>query len=447
MEVIDVPSKGAKVLLESGTAFVGSGTGVDLTIDDRAVSRKHASFELLAGRVRLRDLKSRNGTLYLGAKVAEAFVPVGATVTLGRSTVRVRAKDGEALAPSDREELAGLVGRSLAMKRIFALVEKLGASDSTVLVLGESGVGKEALAQALYLLGRRAGGPYVSVNCPQYQEGNLTVSELFGHRRGSFTGAVADRKGCFETANGGVIFLDEIGDLPMSAQLMLLRALASGEFQPLGSEAPRRSDVRVVAATNRSLNQLAAEREFRRDLLFRLRYFLFQVPPLRERGDDWRLLLDHVLQRLHDRYGVAKRFSAASLRLLESYAWPGNVRELISVATSGYALSESDVIEPWSFADTLDREREASENAADALFTRLMHGEGDFWSLVQRPFLDRDLSRPEVQRIVARGLRQTVGSYRDLLRRWGMDDGDYQRFMDFLRHNRLKPTSPGREPS
>ena len=339
-----------------------------------------------------------------------------------------------------------IVGLSPALVGLLERLARIAKFDEPVLVLGESGVGKEALAQALYLLGRRVGGPYVSVNCPQYQEGNLTVSELFGHRRGSFTGAVADRKGCFETANGGVIFLDEIGDLPMNAQLMLLRALASGEFQPLGAEAPRRSDVRVVAATNRSLNELAAERAFRRDLLFRLRYFHFQVPPLRERGEDWRLLLDHVLRRLHDRYGVAKQFSAASFRLLESYTWPGNVRELISVATSGYALSEGDTIEPWSFADSLDRDRDSSENTIDGLLGRLVKGNEDFWTLVQRPFLERDLSRPEVQRLIARGLRQVEGSYRQLLRAWGMPDGDYQKFMDFLRHNRLKPKALAGQP-
>jgi DNA-binding NtrC family response regulator len=345
------------------------------------------------------------------------------------------------------ERAVTIVGLSPALVGLLERLARIAGFEESVLVLGESGVGKEALAQALYLLGRRAGGPYVSVNCPQYQEGNLTVSELFGHRRGSFTGAVADRKGCFETANGGVIFLDEIGDLPMNAQLMLLRALASGEFQPLGSEVSRRSDVRVVAATNRSLNELAAERAFRRDLLFRLRYFLFQVPPLRERGEDWRLLLDHVLGRLHDRYGVAKRFSADSLRLLESYPWPGNVRELISVATSGYALSEGDIIEPRSFADSLDGGGEAGGNDLDILLGRLMKGDADFWALVQRPFLERDLNRPEVQRLVARGLRQVEGSYRDLLRAWGMPDGDYQKFMDFLRHNRLKPSPPAGRPA
>ena len=222
---------------------------------------------------------------------------------------------------SDRE--VQIVGRSPEVATLLSQLEKVAPYDEPVLILGESGVGKEALAQSIYLLSERRGTPFVSVNCPQYLEGNLTVSELFGHRRGSFTGATSDRKGCFETAEGGVIFLDEIGDLHMSAQVMLLRTLASGDFQPLGSERTRRANVRVVAATNRSLNQLAGERHFRRDLLFRLRYFLLRVPPLRERGNDWRLILDHVLDRLRERYGVRKRFAVTSLELLARYPWPG----------------------------------------------------------------------------------------------------------------------------
>ena len=340
-----------------------------------------------------------------------------------------------------------IVGTSAETTSLLEKVEKMAPYDEPVLIFGESGVGKEALAEAIYLLGGRTSKKFIPVNCPQYQEGNLTVSELFGHRKGSFTGAVSDRRGCFDSADGGVIFLDEIGDLHMSAQVMLLRALATGEFQPLGSDATKQVSVRVVAATNRSLNQLAENQQFRRDLIFRLRYFQLRVPPLRKRGDDWRLLLGHFLRDLHARYGVEKQFSDDSLRLLRDYPWPGNVRELITVATMGYALADGDVIEPKDFLGQLEaeagspKERTKGSGRLDRLYEDLRSEEGDFWELVQEPFLDRELNRSEVRRLVGRGLRETHGNYGSLCQLWGVRQQQYQKFMDFLRHHRLKSKS------
>jgi DNA-binding NtrC family response regulator len=332
-----------------------------------------------------------------------------------------------------------IIGHSEKITALLGRLAKIARYQEPVLILGESGVGKELMASAIYLLSRRVEKPFISVNCPQYLEGNLTVSELFGHQKGSFTGAVANRKGCFETANGGVIFLDEIGDLHLSAQVMLLRALATGEFQPLGAESSRRVNVRVVAATNRSLNQLATKQHFRRDLIFRLRYFLLEIPPLRDREDDWRLLVDHTLKSLHCRYGVKKTFSKDSLRLLESYSWPGNVRELVSVVTTGYALSDGDVVSPRDFADHLEEGSSGSEDLLDEIFRRLVRG-GGFWERARDPFLSRDLNRRQLRKLVARGLRETYGSYRKLTDLWHLERDEYQRFMDFLRHHRLKPT-------
>jgi DNA-binding NtrC family response regulator len=277
------------------------------------------------------------------------------------------------------------------------------------------------------------------VNCPQYQDGHLTVSELFGHKKGSFTGAIADRKGCFETADGGVIFLDEIADLHMSAQVMLLRALAAGEFQPLGSDSRRQVNVRVIAATNRPLDKLMVAEEFRHDLFFRLRYFLLNLPPLRARGDDWALLLDYTLQKLHAKYGVAKRFSPESLDLLSRYDWPGNVRQLMSVATTGYALSEGDVIRPEDFRETLDTSGVSQADSAEDLYQRIVSRREDFWKVIHDAFMARDLNRAQVRAFVAKGLADAKGSYRDMIALLGLDQSSYQRFMDFLRHNRLKP--------
>lgn len=338
------------------------------------------------------------------------------------------------------ENAVEVIGQDSAFEEIHRKAQKVAAFDEPVLITGESGVGKESLAQMLYLLSPRRGKPFVSVNCPQYQEGNLTVSELFGHKRGSFTGATADRKGCFETADGGVVFLDEIGDLHMSAQVMLLRALASGEFQPLGSDTKRRVNVRVIAATNRPLDQLRVGGQFRNDLFFRLRYFLLDLSPLRERHGDWRLLFDFFLDRLANQHGVEKHLSLASVRLLESYSWPGNVRELSSIATMGYAMASGESIEPEDFEALLECEK-SSDTVADGedpYLRMILHGE-TFWEAVRQPFLQRDLKRSEVRSALRRGLAETQGSYRGLLPLFSLADTDYQRFMDFLRHHRLKP--------
>jgi len=334
-----------------------------------------------------------------------------------------------------------MVGQSPAYVEVLRKAQKVAAFQEPVLVLGESGVGKESVAPAIHLLGPRSHKPMVSVNCPQYQEGNLTVSELFGHKRGSFTGAAADRQGCFETANGGVIFLDEIGDLHIQAQVMFLRALATGEFQPLGADYTRQVNCRVVAATNRALHDLMVGEEFRHDLFFRLQYFVLKIPPLRERGNDWYLLADHFLDSLSKKYGVCKKFSEDSLRVLESYSWPGNIRELQSLTTTAYAMSDGDRIEPEDFVAAMQKGRSqdpVDRNGQIGLFERVTSG-GNFWDEVHKPFLQRELNRAQVREFIRRGLEESSGSYRRLLDIIGVDESDYQRFMDFLRHHRLKP--------
>ncbi|MEM6795125.1 MAG: sigma 54-interacting transcriptional regulator [Acidobacteriota bacterium] len=339
-------------------------------------------------------------------------------------------------------EAVRIVGRSTAMEKVIARIEKLARFQEPVLIQGESGVGKEVVAQALYLLGSQEDGPFVVVNCPQYRNSATTVSELFGHKKGSFTGAEGDHEGFFARADGGVVFLDEVADLPMPAQTMLLRTLASGDIQPLGSKHPRRVSVRTVAATNRSLNRLAADEEvFRRDLLWRLQFFRIDIPPLRERGDDWVLLLEHALEKLADRYGERKRFSTEALDVLERYHWPGNVRELLALTTASFAMADGARIELHDIPG-LDvgspGTTERSRPREDERFERLEAGVGDFWNEVKQPYLDRDLNRSQVRSLISKGLGVS-GAYRKLLERWGGGCQDYQKFMDFLRHHRLKP--------
>jgi len=331
-----------------------------------------------------------------------------------------------------------MIGESAEILDLQSRVRRVAKYREPVLITGESGVGKELVARSIYLLSDAGDGPYIPVNCPQYREGNLTVSELFGHTKGSFTGAVANRKGAFEEAHGGVMFLDEIADLHLSAQAMLLRALATGEFTPVGSSRCRSADVRVVAATNRALSEATAKGTFRRDLYFRLRYFLVRVPPLRERGDDWRMIADYTLMSLRRKYGISKRLSPASLRLLEGYSWPGNVRQLISAVTMGYAMTDSATIQPAEFSAQLEIAADASR-PSETLYRRIVIDGDDFWDTVHKGFMQRDLNRAEVKALIKQGLLAADGSYRELLKLLQVPACQYQKFMDFLRHHDLKP--------
>ncbi len=359
--------------------------------------------------------------------------------------------------------LAGLHARMLAAQHRLLVCAQ---ADSPVLITGETGTGKELFARAMHLLSRRRAAPYLCVNCAQYQEGQLVASELFGHRRGSFTGAVADHRGIFEEAEGGVVFLDEIAELSAVAQAMLLRTLSEGEILPVGESRARPVNVRVFAATGRDLKGLVARGLFREDLYYRLRYLHVAVPALRERGDDWEIIASMFLRALASQSGSAKTLSPSARRHLGAHRWPGNVRELRSVVETGFHLSSGNTIEPDDFASDFDddiaqpvhvpmpvavsalvppfpsvvRERDTHSSAAiDALYRAMVDDRKSFWTLVYDPFMARDLSRADARAIVERGLFESRGSYKRLLARFGIEGGDYLRFMDFLRHHRLKP--------
>jgi transcriptional regulator with GAF, ATPase, and Fis domain len=333
-----------------------------------------------------------------------------------------------------------LVGMSSKMRDTLDKVQKFARFNQTILITGESGVGKELFAKACYLLSARTKGPFVVVNCPQYSEGNLTVSELFGHVKGSFTGAIADHKGLFNAADGGAVFLDEVGDLPPTAQTMLLRALAEKEVKPLGSNKTYSVDVRVIAATNRPLRDMISNGHFRQDLYFRLRYFPLEIPALREREEDWKLLISHFVDKLNQEYNLKKAFSPTSIKFLERYSWPGNVRELRSIVIIGFSMAESKYIEPDHFVSEL---REANlpspDTSKSASFKNMVEDGRSFWDVIHQPFLDRDLNRVQVQEIISQGLLAARGSYRRMSVLFNIKPDHYQKFMDFLRHHRLKP--------
>jgi transcriptional regulator with GAF, ATPase, and Fis domain len=361
----------------------------------------------------------------------------GTDNTMTDVALQVRAKSVEKWGPN---QAVDLVGVSSKMRDTLDKVQKFAKFNQTILITGESGVGKELFAKACHLMSARMNAPFVVVNCPQYSEGNVTVSELFGHVKGSFTGAVADHKGLFDAADRGAVFLDEVGDLPPTAQTMLLRALAEKEVKPLGSNKTYSVDVRVVAATNRPLRDMIARGQFRQDLYFRLRYFPLDIPALRERDEDWKILLTYFVDKLNQEYNLKKAFSPTSIKFLERYPWPGNVRELRSIATIGFSMAESKYIEPDHFVSEL---RQANLPGPDTgkseLFETMVEQGRSFWDIIHQPFLDRDLNRTQVREIISQGLLAARGSYRRMSVLFNIRPDHYQKFMDFLRHHRLKP--------
>jgi DNA-binding NtrC family response regulator len=248
--------------------------------------------------------------------------------------------------------IPGMVGRAPAMRGLYERIQRVAPTESTVLILGETGTGKELVARAVHALSTRKAGPFLAVNCAALAEG-LLESELFGHIRGAFTGATRDRAGVFEAANGGTLFLDEIGATSPALQARLLRALQEREVTRVGATTPTPVDVRVIAATNRDPRELVKEGSFREDLLYRLNVFPLQVPPLRDRASDIPLLVEHTLGMLRERLPDAKGLSCSpfAMRLLREYSWPGNVRQLLAVLEHAAILSGRGRIEAQHLQD------------------------------------------------------------------------------------------------
>jgi DNA-binding NtrC family response regulator len=249
-----------------------------------------------------------------------------------------------------------LIGHSKKMKELFDLAVQVAPRDSTVLILGESGTGKELLAKAIHLNSGRKSAPFVVVNCGAIPE-TLIESELFGHRKGAFTGAQADRIGKFEAANRGTVFLDEIGELSPALQVRLLRVIQEREIQKIGQTDPLKINVRIIAATNRDLNTMLEDRSFREDLYYRLTVIQLRIPPLRERRDDIPLLAEHFVANFCQRYALPpRRLTPSSVDVLTEYNWPGNVRELENVIESAVVLSKSEQITPSFFPENVRQE-------------------------------------------------------------------------------------------
>jgi transcriptional regulator with PAS, ATPase and Fis domain len=348
-----------------------------------------------------------------------------------------------------------MIGTSPVITELKAEIERVARSDAKVLITGESGSGKEVVARAINSNSPRAGQPFVPVNCAGIPE-TLLESELFGHVKGSFTGAYRDKPGKLEMSDNGTIFLDEIGEMTLRMQGLLLRFLETGEIQKVGAERVARvTNVRVVTATNRNLRELIATGQFREDLFYRINVIHIAVPPLRERREDIPALIEFFLDRFTNRelttngngnghgayYTVVKAISLEAMAALCAYAWPGNVRQVENVIERLVVTGRHEVVQlsdlsaeirtpaQWSTKPNHERRR----TVADDLFAKLVDQRESFWTAVYPLYMNREITKGNMRDLIHRGLAEARGNYKIVLRLFNMEATDYKRFLNFLR--------------
>jgi transcriptional regulator with PAS, ATPase and Fis domain len=337
-----------------------------------------------------------------------------------------------------------MIGDSVAIRELQEEIEQVARSDAKVLITGESGVGKELVAHAVHAQSPRASRTFIAVNCAGVPE-TLLESELFGHVKGSFTGAYRDRPGKLEMADHGTIFLDEIGEMTLRMQGLLLRFLETGELQKVGADhIGGRVNVRVIAATNRPLREMMVQGQFREDLFYRLNVIHLVVPPLREHKEDIPGLVEYFLKRFpaDGRY-TAKSISPEAMAALVDYSWPGNVRELENVMERCVVTGNRTVIElsdlpietrtPHNGEAGWHGRRERRKTVADELFKRITQQRESFWTAVYPLYMQREITRGSVRDLVRKGLKEARGNYKIVARMFNMEQGDYKRFLNFLR--------------
>jgi DNA-binding NtrC family response regulator len=338
-----------------------------------------------------------------------------------------------------------MAGVSSAIQTVEEDIQHASRSDAKVLITGESGVGKEIVARLIHQRSRRAAGPLVTINCAGFPD-SLLETEMFGHVKGSFTDAYRDKRGWLELANGGTIFMDEVGEMSLRMQALLLRFLENGEIQRVGSERRLAAvNVRVITATHRHLLDRIAEKSFREDLYYRLNVIHVEVPPLRNRVEDIAVLLKHFLREFSSVHRTPEpELSAETLSCLNEYAWPGNVRELKNLAERLVLRNRSGRISIEHLPQEFKPGRRiypvapsagttAAVSNAEALYDRIIRGGESFWSVVHEPFLTRDLTRADLREVVRLGLEHTRGNYKLLTTTFNMPAEDYKRFIGFLR--------------
>jgi transcriptional regulator with GAF, ATPase, and Fis domain len=354
--------------------LIGQSHVCDVRLTDRQVSRRHAAFQLAGTELRLTDMESTNGTTVNGLRVLDVLLTGGEVVRLGETTLRVDAAPSAPAPVSSIDRFGGVVGSSVEMRRLFPLFERLSKSDVPVVIEGETGTGKEVLAEAIHEASARKAGPFIVFDCTAVPP-HLVESELFGHERGAFTGAVAAHRGVFEQAHGGTLLIDEIGDLETSLQPKLLRVIERSEVRRVGGEKVTKVDVRVMAATRRDLDREVQDGRFRDDLFFRLAVARVELPPLRERRGDIGVLATHFWRALGGRDGA---LPFELLARFERYGWPGNVRELANAVSRHLAIGDLELVamrspapaDPFESILHMDQPFSASRQQAIAEFER-----------------------------------------------------------------------------
>jgi transcriptional regulator with PAS, ATPase and Fis domain len=337
------------------------------------------------------------------------------------------------------------IAASAAMTEILRLAKRAAVKDAKVLITGESGAGKDVVARYIHTHSTRRHKEFVAVNCAGVTE-TLLESELFGHVKGSFTGAYRDTVGKLRLAHQGTLFLDEVGEMSLRMQALLLRFLENGEVQSVGSDrAPAVVDVRVIAATNRTLTDMVTAGKFREDLLYRLKVIHLHIPPLRDRAEDVRPLAMHFFARA----GYHVTLTEDAWQLLSRYRWPGNIRELQNVVEQMAWLSSTpgepiDVeqlpaVVKLSGQQAILPMSERRRQVADELYQAIVHGGYSFWEHIHPLFLNRDLTRHDIRELVRRGLSASRGNYRTVLQLFGIPASDYKRFMNFLSSHDCRP--------
>jgi DNA-binding NtrC family response regulator len=354
LSVADDPSQ--EWVFDKEEVRIGSMDDNDVVLRDDTVSRYHAKIIQEDTGYVLVDLRSTNGTFINKVRVREAFLKPGCTVGVGQGLLRFNALEEEVqIIPSQQPQCGSLIGGNARMREIYAILEKIAPTATTVVIEGETGTGKEVVAQTIHTLSPRAKGELVVFDCGAVPP-NLIESELFGHEKGSFTGAMMTRQGLFELADGGTLFLDELGELPIDLQPKLLRALEQREVRRVGSSKPLKVDVRIIAATNRNLEEEVRAGRFRQDLFYRLSVVRLHLPALRERADDIPMLIQHFLKtgpynRGGDGNQRVKHVARDAMTALQNYPWPGNVRELVNVVERAISFCDGDTLSATDLPD------------------------------------------------------------------------------------------------
>jgi len=365
VRVEEGPDEGLEVLLEGASLCAGTDRGCELVLSDPTVSRRHVLFKSTEQGVVAEDLDSSNGTWLGSASIKSAMVADGALLTLGGTKLRVKIAPRKLVVfPGKGDRFCGLIGAAPPMRDLYALLQQVARTDLPVLVTGETGSGKELVARAIHESSPRKAAPLIVLDCGSLVP-DLLRSELFGHEKGAFTGAEKATAGVLEEAAGGTVFLDEIGEMDLSIQPHLLRALENREITRLGSRKPLKVDFRIVAATNRDLGAMARAGKFRPDLYYRLAGMTLCIPPLRDRREDVAPIARELLARFCERNRLpALTLEAGALEQLAAHAWPGNVRELKHVIERLATQAAGETIERAAVASALAAGGPASEVTA-----------------------------------------------------------------------------------